>query len=1214
MPTKFLLILIIYTSFTGTYSKAQQPEIILPIGHTEDIYSTSYTKDGRFIITAAYDNTAKLWDAYSGNLLHTFSGLFHTPGHIVNIGNTTFLSTDGKYLLTLTIDGFLQKWELQTIKLMYSIAVENAVATRIAYSANGAYLLLKRETYDGSHTEIIDALSGKRLYNLSGGGNKNNLIECSPDGRFILLQKNSLLFLYNAANGKVLKKLDPPRNFNDAFFSPGGKYIVILQPNSSLLNLWRVSDGSLHKVSVSGTFEFSPDSKYILSTNNKRLHLINTESGDVVHQFEEMISNKMLGHFSEDGNHIYLTRNRQLIRGDEPYDSVTLIWETATKRLVHTLRGNGYDMHTVVFSADNRYIATVAGNAVVWDAETGKLINSFEGQQVDFSPDGKTLTVTGKREALVFSLGLKEKLAELKGYSNNISSAIFSPNGKLLLTLSNELNAKLWDVGTGKIINTFKDASEINNAALSNDGRFMLITTAKKLTKLINLATSKAEYVLDQTGINSASFSPNGQQVITTSEDQLITSWEAATGKLLKKIKEEYAVSDAAISADGNFAYYVFGQSAAAVLEFTTGRIFKIYLGDENIVRCRFSADGKRILVLGEKGTARLYETSTEKMIAQFSEGSKTEYGVSYLGGYNYRNLWQSRYRHFSADGKYLVFRTYFDKYLVVRNMDDLGVIDTIHLNSGLINDIGFIPGSSLLVTGSLDDTIRIWQKKKSRFEVVKKFVGNGFEYSADGKKLLIINKVQLIFYDIPEDRILYKALAINESDFFTQLPGKPFYAATKEAVKNLGFRVGKEYFSFDQFDLQLNRPDIVLTGIGFADTSLITAYKKAYSKRVKRSGLKTREFSERINLPVVQVNGREPYGEIKHSVLTFQFTAYDQQQLLDRYDIAVNDVPLYGINGYSLRSLHTKRITKKVSIPLSEGINIIKITAVNGNADESFKKTLLVTHPGDKKLQAPKLYFIGIGIDQFANSNYNLRYSAKDIRDLSNKLKEKFHDIIIDTLFNENVTISNVKALKQKLLRTTVNDKVIISYSGHGMLSKDFDYFLSTYGVNFDKPEENGLAYDELESLLDSIPARKKLMLIDACHSGEVDKDDLVAMHATDQKLIKGLKPVAYKKEGQLGLKNSFELMQSLFVNVGKSTGATIISAAAGTQFALEGVDNLPNGVFTYCILEAMNKYPKMKISELKKIVGDRVVEITKGLQKPTSRNETVAVDWEIW
>ena len=68
--------------------------------------------------------------------------------------------------------------------------------------------------------------------------------------------------------------------------------------------------------------------------------------------------------------------------------------------------------------------------------------------------------------------------------------------------------------------------------------------------------------------------------------------------------------------------------------------------------------------------------------------------------------------------------------------------------------------------------------------------------------------------------------------------------------------------------------------------------------------------------------------------------------------------------------------------------------------------------------------------------------------------------------------------------------------------------------------------------------------------------------------------------------MKNSFELMQSLIVNVGKSTGATIISAAAGTQFALERGD-LKNGVFTFSILEALNKNPSLKISELKRIVG---------------------------
>ncbi len=88
---------------------------------------------------------------------------------------------------------------------------------------------------------------------------------------------------------------------------------------------------------------------------------------------------------------------------------------------------------------------------------------------------------------------------------------------------------------------------------------------------------------------------------------------------------------------------------------------------------------------------------------------------------------------------------------------------------------------------------------------------------------------------------------------------------------------------------------------------------------------------------------------------------------------------------------------------------------------------------------------------------------------------------------------------------------------------------------------------------------------------------------------------------------------MQSLFVNVVKSTGTTIVSAAAGNQFALKRGD-LKNGVITFSILEAMNKYPTIKISELKKTVGEWVEQLNNGMQKPTSRNETIAVDWEVW
>lgn len=97
------------------------------------------------------------------------------------------------------------------------------------------------------------------------------------------------------------------------------------------------------------------------------------------------------------------------------------------------------------------------------------------------------------------------------------------------------------------------------------------------------------------------------------------------------------------------------------------------------------------------------------------------------------------------------------------------------------------------------------------------------------------------------------------------------------------------------------------------------------------------------------------------------------------------------------------------------------------------------------------------------------------------------------------------------------------------------------------------------------------------------------------------------------IGLKNSFELMQELFANVNRGTGATVIAASGGTQFAQEH-GNLKNGVFTYSILELMQQRKEVKVSELKYIVGKRVEELTNGYQKPTSRNENIEFDWRVW
>jgi hypothetical protein len=322
--------------------------------------------------------------------------------------------------------------------------------------------------------------------------------------------------------------------------------------------------------------------------------------------------------------------------------------------------------------------------------------------------------------------------------------------------------------------------------------------------------------------------------------------------------------------------------------------------------------------------------------------------------------------------------------------------------------------------------------------------------------------------------------------------------------------------------------------------------------------------------------------------------------------------VPVFGQKGINIRSDSSNTFEKRVYVNLSEGENKIETAVLNVNGMESFRIPLFVSLIPKKK-NNEKYYFIGIGIDKYHQAGHDLKYSAKDIRDLAKALKQKHRsNISIDTLFNEQVTRENILFLKKKLLNTNVNDKVIISFSGHGLLDKNFDYYLATHTIDFDNPSLDGLPYEDLEWLLDSIPARKKLLMLDACHSGEVDKDELMAMNSVLPEGTRGLK-LAYDYKPTLGMKNSFELMQDIFANVNRGTGATVISAAGGTQFARE-YGELKNGVFTFSILELMKKQPEITVSELKTKVGNRVLELTNGLQKPTSRTENIEFDWRVW
>lgn len=449
------------------------------------------------------------------------------------------------------------------------------------------------------------------------------------------------------------------------------------------------------------------------------------------------------------------------------------------------------------------------------------------------------------------------------------------------------------------------------------------------------------------------------------------------------------------------------------------------------------------------------------------------------------------------------------------------------------------------------------------------------------------------------------------------------YYMASKSSLNNImSFKVGEQIYSFDQFDLKYNRPDLVLKRIGYVSKNTTRKYYIAYRKRLEKLNFTEEMLSNDFHVPQLGITTDNLPITTNNAQIRININATDTQQKLDRINVYINDIPIYGINGINLRNKNTQTWQQHLNLTLSKGENKIQVSALNQGGAESLKETIYITH--DAPESKNNLYLIGLGIDNFNSPKFNLSYPTKDIKDLIKTYKNKtnqYNNIQVDTLLNQNITIQNLQAIKQKLQNSKVDDQVILFVAGHGILDDSLNYYFATHKTDFDNPSVNSIPYEELENLLDGIPARNKLFLMDACHSGEIDKEGVELVN-TNQPQKENIKFRSFGKspKPKLGLNNSFELMRELFVDLRRGTGATVISSASGVEFAWEG-DQWNNSVFTYTLLSGLkeqkadlNKDGQIMVSELQEYLATEVPKLTNNHQRPTMRLENISNDWRVW
>ncbi len=1211
-------------SFFLLYSFAtvicQEPELVVPTGHSNSFGHFYFSPDGNRAATTAFKSKiVAVWDVKSGKLITTFTDTLAFWGFT----NARF-SADGSKLITYGGENML--WDIEKKK-------------------------------------FIGYLSGYSDEEYTGEENEKNSYTLSPDGKAVIYSRDSCIYFVTPGTNAIIKKLDNRQLIESFSISGNGDYLLSRSGNETLL--WDTRSNTVVKRLEKGRYYFAGAGQLIFSLQQGKLRLLDTKTGtekqalltgdaDTVLlssdaknilvlyyktgnvRFYSAENGSLLyewkncrdAWFYPDDKSIIITRQisgKKSIAGESISPFQVEVWNSHTLQVQNIQKSKNYefvspkgDRAAVITDTDVKIYHVKTGNLLrqwnwhghiplyefitsrsgsrmftcgdyinVWDSDKGQMIASsrlgydaggFEEQPLFILSDNEQYFAAVKKDKWqVYNTGDGSQVMQAVIKGATISSASFSNDGRqfciITLAANGSGHATIVDLQAKKMIKKFPCAAKGQLQAAWAPGDSLLVFSDDELNTTEIRSAKNFQLKKKLPGIfRGESNKETGRLITTTADKRLSYCWNIETLTLQQK-----ADGVLHISADGKKGV----TNAGLIINLADGTVLaklqgidEMYLWDNEttagllIDYPRFNSDGNKITAtlvsLGSSGSfpsADVWDAASGRKLYQFdSTANANEY--------------------LSKSGKKIL--------LVPADGDsDMRILDTETGNITLLNQSR--EGSRTL---------------------------NGV-FTADDKFLFTSGGQAMKKWDVTTGRLLYTFFPVDSNSYITQIPSG-YYSCSPGAAKLLHYIKGLQVISFQQLDIRYNRPDKVLEYIRYPDTSLINAYRKAWQKRVVKTRVDTSYFRHSYSVPEADFYNRYETGDEQISEkITLRIRAFDSVAFLDRFNIWINEVPLWGRKGLSLLSRNVKEFDTTITLSLTIGENILETSVTNIYGVESFRSPLTVTLRPPASAKSPeKIYFIGIGINRFQQAAFNLSWSVKDIRNLAASLKKKYGaNCYIDTLFDEQVTFSSITALKEKLYATSINDKVIIAYSGHGLLSKDLDYYLSTYNVNFGNPEENGLPYDELENLLDNIPARKKLMLIDACHSGEVDKEEMMVMNKTADSLglSKGIIIDQPQQQQHVGLKNSFELMQSLFVNVGKSTGATIISAAAGNQFALERGD-LKNGVFTYSILEAMNKYPSMKISELKRIVGDRVQQLTNGLQKPTSRNENSSVDWKLW
>ena len=444
-------------------------------GHDFSVCAVAVTSDGKRVVSGSRDNTLKVWDLQTGEEQLTFTG--HSDWI-----EAVAVTSDGKRVISGSRDNTLKVWDLQTGEEQLTLIGHSDSIEAVAVTPDG------KRVVSGSRDSILkvwDLQTGEEQLTFTGHSDRVNAVAIIPDGKRVISgSSDNTLKVWNLQTGEEqLTFTGHSSSVMDVKVTENGQRAVSSSEDCTL-KVWDLQMGQRRFTSTNHSdrvraVAITSDGKRVISGSwDNTLKVWNLQTG------KEQLT--FIGHSDRVSAVAVTPDGKRVVSGSE--DMTLKVWDLQTGEEQLILTEDNGSIETIAVTHDGERVVggSLDGRLRVWDLQTGRrcgltIHNDDDAHyvlSVAVTPDGKKV-ISGLEGAglssmdnrlKVWDLETTEELLTLIGHCQRVEAVVVTPNGRRVVSGSDDKTLKVWDLQTGEVLATFAAEGAVECCAIAPDG------------------------------------------------------------------------------------------------------------------------------------------------------------------------------------------------------------------------------------------------------------------------------------------------------------------------------------------------------------------------------------------------------------------------------------------------------------------------------------------------------------------------------------------------------------------------------------------------------------------------------------------------------------------------------------------------------------------------------------------------------------------------